>query len=350
MSKAAIRLAIPGDKMDWNAFVESGKVSCATPFHLWEWGEAVQDAHGHKPLRFIATCSNEIVGVLPLTFVRSALFGRSLISSAFAVGGGVLAVDNDVSEALAAAAIETGQDVSAGHIELRSQQAALETWTVKNNTHAGFKKPIDPDLEKRLASVPRKRRAELRKALALEEAGETCVRFNGDIKTFYDLYARSLRDLGTPVFSKTFASALLKYFDNKADITIVEAAGAPVAALLSFYFQGAVMPYYIGAVPEARDVRAFDLIYWRLMEHALDQGCSIFDFGRSKIGSPHQAYKKSWGFEAEPLEYQYRLLKGMSMPDVSPANAKFAFATAVWKKLPLPVANAVGPMLARHLP
>jgi len=345
-----VRGARFSERERWNAFVTSGASPAATFFHLWEWADAVEEAHGHAAHRFVAEVDGEIVGVLPLNDVRSILSGRSFISGAFAVGGGVAATSAAVADALATSAIDTARDAGAHMIEMRSETAAIAGWNAKTPTHETYRKAIVADEDARLQAIPRKRRAEVRKAIAMEASGDVRVRFDGSVETFYRLYARSLRSLGTPVFSRRFAETLAQKFSDRMCIALVEVRGEAVAALMSFYFRGAVMPYYIGASPQARAYRAFDLIYWRLMEQALSSECEIFDFGRSKIGSPHAAYKKSWGFEPVPLAYQYCCIRGERPVSADPASAKFRAASAVWKKLPLPLTNALGPLVARHLP
>jgi FemAB-related protein (PEP-CTERM system-associated) len=122
-----------------------------------------------------------------------------------------------------------------------------------------------------------------------------------------------------------------------------------LAALLSFYFKDQVMPYYGGAVPAARPSHAYDLLYWSLMRRAVGRGARVFDFGRSKVGSGAFDYKRFWGFEPTPLAYQYCLVRARTVPDVNPLNPKYRHMVAIWRRLPLPVANRLGPLLARQL-
>ena len=109
------------------------------------------------------------------------------------------------------------------------------------------------------------------------------------------------------------------------------------------------MPYFGGAVPAARPVHAYDLLYWSLMRRAVARGAAVFDFGRSKLGTGAFDYKRFWGFEPTPLEYQYHLVRAKAVPDVNPLNPKYSRVVAAWRRLPLPVANRLGPLLARQL-
>lgn len=346
-SSMIVEEALPSDEVAWMQFVEQS--GAASFFHHWGWGNVVEKAYGYKTIRLIARRDGAVVGVCPLVDVKSPIFGRSLISTAFTVGGGIGSSDPAAIEALAEAAIAAGQARNVQYVELRGREAKLAEWPTKDSTYAGFCKTLPQDEETRLKEIPRKRRAEVRKALKLYEEGRLTISFGRDVDVFHGIYAQSLRGLGTPVFSKKFVSAVMAEFSDKAEIAIVEGDGKPIAALLSFYFRDCVMPYYVGAIGAARPLKAFDFLYWRIMEQAASRGAPVFDFGRSKVGTPHFDYKKLWGFEPEPLAYQYALIKADAVPDVNPNNPKFKLVSETWKKLPLPFANFAGPILARHL-
>lgn len=331
----------------WDAYVAD--TPAAGFFHRWGWGEIARAAYGYEPLRLVAREGDRIVGILPLTDVRSPLLGRSLISSAFTVGGGVVADDADTAGALAAAAVDLGRERGARYVELRGDKAAFPDWETKSAVYARFCKAIPEDEAKNLAMIPRKRRAEIRKALAAAESGALEIRFDSDPDVFYALYARSMRDHGTPVFPKRFLREILRAFPEETEIAVVEQNGRPLAALLSFYFRDRIMPYYAGAAFDAYKHRALDYLYWMQMRRAARHGARLFDFGRSKVGSGAFDYKTYWGFASEPLDYQYALIDARATPNINPNNPKFAPAARAWRRLPLSVANFLGPLLARNL-
>ncbi|GAB4531594.1 MAG: FemAB family PEP-CTERM system-associated protein [Amphiplicatus sp.] len=329
----------------WDAFVE--RCPQATFFHRYGWGRAANAAYGYETCSLMALRSGRVVGVLPLTDVRNPLLGRALISTAFATGGGPAAEDDEAHVRLAEAAIATGRARRARYVELRGRPAGLDGWAVKSGVYAAFEGAIPADEAAHLSAIPRRRRAELRKALAAAGSGRLRARFDGDAGTFYRLYARSLRDHGTPVFPRRFLDALLAAFADCAEILTIEADGRPALSLLTFYFRERAIAYYVGATREARPLRAFDYAYWTQMRRAAARGARLFDFGRSRVGSGSYAYKTHWGFAPRPLDYQYALLDARRTPNVSPADPKFAAASAVWRRLPLALANAAGPALAR---
>lgn len=307
----------------------------ATPFHLTAWTRAVERGCGQRGRFLIAERSCQIVGVLPLTEVRSKFFGEALVSSGFAVGGGVL---GEGVEPLAAAACAIGCST----VELRGGPLPAE-WPRDDHSYLGFVRPLAEDDDSELLAVPRKQRAEVRKALANDLEVVTGGRALAE--EHYRIYAESVRNLGTPVFPRALFRAVLETMD--ADILTVRHGGRAVASVLSLYLNGTVFPYWGGGTEAARGLRANDRMYFALMSHARARGCTHFDFGRSKTGTGAAAFKKNWGFQGVPLRYA----KWSSGParEVNPLNPKYALMVRTWKKLPLPIANMVGPWISRGL-
>lgn len=343
----SIREAGEEDAARWDAYVETAPA--ATFFHLFGWRRVIARAYGHGAVYLMAERAGRIAGILPLIDVKSPIFGRNLISTAFTVGGGIVAGDSETQRALGEAAIEAGRRRRVSYVELRSQSAALDGWNVKDAVYAGFERALPACEDENLKAIPRKRRAEVRKAIDALNAGDLAYEFTGELGAFYSLYAHAMRDHGTPIFPRRFAVELMKEFGERVEMLQIRSGEEPVLALLSFYFRDRVMPYYFGAGPRSRECRAFDLSIWLQMRRGVERGAPLFDFGRSKYGTGSFDFKSYWGFEAKPLEYQYALINARETPNVSPTNPKFSAATAVWRKLPLPVANVAGPILARHI-
>jgi FemAB-related protein (PEP-CTERM system-associated) len=145
-------------------------------------------------------------------------------------------------------------------------------------------------------------------------------------------------------------AALLDALGDDADVLIVrDAQGRPVSGVLSFWFRDEVLPYYAGDVPAARDLAANDFKYWALMERACRRGCRVFDYGRSKQGTGSFDFKKNWGFVPEPLAYEHALVRAAAIPEHNPLNPRYRAFIAAWRRLPRPVANALGPFVVRGL-
>lgn len=339
--------ATEADAAAWDAYVELARD--ATFFHRFGWRNVIKRAYGYSSCYVMARRGGRIVGVLPMIDVKSALFGRNLISTAFTVGGGIAADDAEVCEALAEAAVDEGRRRRVKYVEFRSRSAVVEGWEVKNDVYAGFEAAFAADEAANLKEIPRRRRAEVRKGLDALAAGDLRYDFDDGARAFYPLYAQAMRDHGTPIFPQKFVTVLMEEFNGCADILIIRAEEEPVLALLSFHFRDRVMPYYFGARADARAHRAYDLAIWLQMRRGAARGARVFDFGRSKYGAGSFDYKAYWGFEPKPLEYQYKLIGARRAPNVNPDNPKFSAASAAWRRLPLAAANLAGPLLARHL-
>jgi FemAB-related protein (PEP-CTERM system-associated) len=342
-------LAQPDERARIDAFV-AGHPD-ATPFHRLEWLDAVAQGTGNRALALLAEREGQITACLPLNDVHSPIFGRVLASSGFAVGGGVLATDQADVAALLLAAQELAQRLSTPTIELRGGEVAddLPGWRIQSESHCGFVLPLAADDEAQLLSIPRKQRAEVRKGLeqALTVEIGTSPR---DRDAHYAVYAESVRNLGTPVFPRALFDAALDLFGDDADILTIRHDGKPVASVLSLYHRGAVMPYWGGGTWDARRLRANDRMYYELMLHARKaKACTHFDFGRSKTDSGAYHFKRNWGFEPEPLSYASWTASGQAERDANPNSAKHALQIAVWRRLPLSVANKLGPLIARGL-
>ena len=321
----------------------------ATPFHSPRWLAAVEEGTGNRALALVAERGREIVGYLPLSEVHSPIFGRLLASTGFAVGGGLLLADGADPQPVFAALEELGLRLSCPTAELRGGVLpdGRAGWRVRDDAHAGFVAPLAPDDEAQLLAIPRKQRAEVRKGLS-EALQVTVGRAQPDLDAHHACYAQSVRNLGTPVFPSALFARVLAHFPE-ADILTVWHDDAPVASVLSLYFRGAVMPYWGGGVRAARPLRANDRMYFELMRHARARGCSRFDFGRSKVGSGAFAFKRNWGFSPDPLRYAAWTAPGAPARDADPTSAGNSARIRLWQRLPLAVANRVGPLIARGL-
>ncbi|MEI6642216.1 MAG: FemAB family XrtA/PEP-CTERM system-associated protein [Novosphingobium sp.] len=341
-----VRLADPGDRGAIARFV--AEAEGATPFHRPEWLEAVTRAAGHPAHVLLAERGGSLSALLPCHAVHSPLFGRALVSSGFAVGGGVLG-DADAAPALLAAACELARRLSCPTLEVRGGVMPEDgAWHIKQDSHAGFVAPLAADDEAQLTWIPRKQRAEVRKGLANAMAVRT-GRGAEDRDLHYAVYAESVRNLGTPVFPRALFEAVLDAFGEDADILTVLHEGRAVASVLSLYHRGAVMPYWGGGVNAARGLRANDVMYYALMCHARARGCDRFDFGRSKTDTGAYHFKRNWGFAPQPLSYAVWTADGAAPRDVNPLSPRYKAKIALWQKLPLSLANRIGPLIAQGL-
>jgi FemAB-related protein (PEP-CTERM system-associated) len=327
----------------WDAFVLSRPD--ASFFHLSGWRRVMAKSFGHDCPYLISQHEGALRAVLPLTQIRSRLFGHFLVANGFCVGGGVLAADAAGLAEILEEAAALGRARGAGYIEMRDCAAAGPPWHTRDDLYAGFEGPIAPDEADNLKQIPRKQRAVVRKAM--QQGFE--IGIERAVRPFFDLYARTVRDHGTPVLPRRYFEALLSVFGESCEILTVRRDGRPISSVLSFYVRGRVLPYYTGSIPEARRTGANDMMYWALMRRAVERGCTIFDFGRSKIGTGPYSFKSNWGFAPRPIAHQYLLLNRDTLPNLNPTNPRYAPLIAAWRKLPLPVANAISPFISRSL-
>ena len=322
----------------------------ATPFHLPAWSIAVAKGCRQTAHCLVAERANgSIAGILPLTEVRSALFGRALVSVGFGVGGGILAEDAGAASVLAEAGWALAADLRCPTMELRGGPMPGAEWIIDDTTYLGFERALPTgDEEALLAAIPRKQRAEVRKGLANALDIRTGCH-DADLRAHYAIYAESVRNLGTPVFPARLFREIMREFGEAADVLVVSHQGMPVASVLSLYMNDTVFPYWGGGTAAARGLRANDLMYYALMRHAVQRGCTRFDFGRSKAGTGPAAFKKNWGFEGAALRYAKRTVDGQTPREINPMSPKYRMQVSLWRKLPLWLANRLGPPIARGL-
>ncbi len=313
----------------------------AEVFHRPQWSIAVERGCRARSHYLLAEDRHgAIAGILPLSEVRSPLFGSALVSTGFGVGGGIVARGDQAAEALATSAWELAQHLGCPSVELRGGHIP-EGWNRREGLYAGFARDLAADEAAILKSIPRKQRAEVRRAQGFEL--QTAIGTSAtDREMHYRVYSESVRNLGTPVFPRALFEAMLDAFGPDADILTISKDGTALASVLSFYFRGTAFPYWGGGTAAARGCRANDHMYFELMRHASARGCTRFDFGRSKLGTGAYAFKKNWGFDPHPLVYS---AKGL-VRETNPMSPKYRLQVALWKKLPLWLANRVGPPIA----
>jgi len=321
----------------------------ATPFHLTGWNVAVARACGQTAHCLIAEhADGTLAGVLPLTEIRSPLFGKALVSAGFAVDGGILTNRDAIADALAASAWALAERLGCPSLELRGGPAPGEGWIVDETTYLGFSRDLAKDDEAELLAIPRKQRADVRKSLDAD-LDIAIGSMPQDLAMHYAVFSESVRNLGTPVFPARLFREVAAELGEHADVVTVSKDGKPHASVFSLYLNGTVYPFWGGGTREARALKANDRLYYELMRHARGRGCTRYDFGRSKAGTGVAAFKKNWGFEGVPLRYAKRVAAGETPREMNPMSPKYRLQVAVWKKLPLWLANAMGPVIAKGL-
>ena len=327
----------------WDAFV--AQCPNATFFHRAGWERITREVFGHDTHFLWAEQGGAVVGVLPLAHVNSRLFGNALTSLPFAVYGGVASTSPEAAAALEAEADRLAQRLGVAHLELRHIERRHADWPLQD-LYVTFRKPILPKEDDNMLAIPRKQRAMVRKGIK----NGLSSHIDPDVDRFFALYADNVHRHGTPALSRRYFQALAEVFGPDVEVlTVCSPDSKPLSSVLSFYWRDEVLPYYAGDDWAAREAAANDFKYWELMRRACERGLQVFDYGRSKVGTGPYAFKKNWGFEPTPLHYEYRLYQRDSVPQNNPSNAKYRLMIEAWKRLPLPVANWLGPHIVRHL-
>lgn len=341
-----VKVLDPADEataLKWDRFV----IDCpsATFFHLSSWQGIIRDVFGHHVYFLYATDNVGICGVLPLAHVKSMLFGNALVALPFAVYGGVATSNSKAGLALEEEAQRLAGQLEVDHLEFRNIEKRHDDWPMQN-LYVTFRKEILPDIEANMLAIPRKQRAMVRKGIKNGLVSEV----DRDSQRFFALYADNVHRHGTPAMPKRYFDILLKVFGESCEVlTVCGPDGRPLSSVLSFYFRDEVLPYYAGDDESARHLAANDFKYWELMRRACERGLKVFDYGRSKHGTGSFAFKKNWGFEPQPLHYEYCLYKRDSIPQNNPSNAKYRLFIEAWRRMPLWLANRLGPHIVRNL-
>jgi FemAB-related protein (PEP-CTERM system-associated) len=329
----------------WDRYVRQTPGS--TFFHQLGWRWLVERVFGHRAHYLLARRGEWITGVLPRFELTSRLFGHSLVSIPFAIGGGIVADDADAEQLLLDQARDLAKDRGVDYLELRSEKPVSDELLTKD-LYVTFRADLMEGEEALLRRMDRKRRQMM---TYVSKAGfEHRVAGIEELPLFYDLFCQSMRHHGTPVYPRLFLREILDRHAADTNLFFVHHEGRPVAGVLNLMWQGTIMPFYAGADRNRRPRGVDDYLYLSILRWGREHGFHTFDFGRSKRGTGAHAFKSRWGMEEVPLAYQYHLVKSRELPNVSPANPKYQALIRVWQKLPLSVTRLLGPRIIRRIP
>lgn len=328
----------------WDAYV--ARHPLGTVDHLWGWRAVFRQVFGHDSEYLVARRDSAIVGVLPLVLFKSRLFGRSVVSLPMLNYGGLLTDSPEIAAPLVARAGEIARGFHASHVELR-HQIRLTGLPAKQH-RVSVRLPLPERSETLWHGLDRKVRNQVRKA---QKSGFT-VRWGGSeaVEDFYRVFSENMRDLGTPVYSRRLFSFVLTQFPERSRICIVSHDGRPVAGGFTLSLNGTTLVPWASSLKTYRQLCPNMLLYWSMIEQAIHQGARVFDFGRSSPDGGTLLFKTQWGGIPEPQFWEYLLLSATAIPDQGPTNGRFNMAIEMWKRLPLPIANATGPFIVRNIP
>lgn len=339
----AVKLLTPADHARWDEFV----LRCpqATFFHRAGWQELIETCFRHPTWFLYAERDGEVCGVLPLAQVKSPLFGNYMASLPFCVYGGVASEDAEAAAALEAEAERLAKAANVAYLEYRNVAPHHADWPCQD-LYVSFRMDLAADEAGRMRAIPSKRRNMIRKGMKAGLKSE----IDQDLDRLFPLYADNMHRHGTPPVSRRYLERVKDVFGDDAEILIItDAEGRPLSGMMSFFFRDETMPYYAGENLLARDSAANDFKYWELMNRAAARGCKVFDCGRSKQGTGSYFFKNSWGFQPVPLHYEYRLYQRDGIPQNNPNNPKYKLFIEGWRRMPIALANWLGPHIVRNL-
>lgn len=329
----------------WDSYLASRPE--ASLYHRYAWRDFFAGYFGKETEYLVALDSNDaITGVLPLVRLRSLLFGDFFVSLPFVNYGGVVANNTSIAEGLLNEAASLGRERNVSHIEFRhsSQDFDMACRTDK----VSMCLDLPDSVESLGASLGSKRRSQIKRPL--RENPE--VRFGSTelLDKFYAVFSRNMRDLGTPVYDRSMFQYLLDKFPTNTSVVSICIDNTPAAAAFLIFDDRRVEIPWASTVKEFNRISINMLLYWEVLKFAIETGHKVFDFGRSTIESGPYRFKKQWGAEPVPLRWHYWLGDNQAVPHMSPDNAKYRLAIGAWQRLPLTLANLIGPRIVKHLP
>ena len=314
--------------------------------HLYAWAERVVRKGGHSPFYLVARDGDDVYGILPLTQVRSRIFGNRMVSQASSNYGGPLTECPEALDALFEHAVRLATERGCESIEFRNIEPLpydLQRREDKMCMHL----PLKADPEDVWKKFKPKVRNQVRKA---EKSG--IVAESGDldmVREFYKVYTVRMHQLGTPPRSRKFICDVLTGFPDNSRIFVVRLDGKAVGAGLTIHYKGFVEIPLAATLTQYNKLCPNNLLYWTVMEYYCKAGAAMFDFGRCTVDSNTYRFKKQWGAEPVKLNYQYWTRPGHELSFLSPDNPKYRKKVEMWKKLPLWLTRLIGPYISRHL-
>ena len=333
------------DYKKWDEFVTGHPAG--SPFHLTAWKKTIEDSFGYRAHYLAAYDGVRIRGVLPIFEVENRVIGHALISTPFAVYGGVLADNTEAGQCLYDQAKSLANELGVDYVEFRNAFPEQCGGEPNVDRYVSFSQSLLPNADATLQALPKKTRNLVRKALRQPFRMRYRVR---DLCTFEDLYARNMRRLGTPCFPHRYFDHLVRNFGDMADVREVWLDDRPMAASLNFLFRKNMHIYYAAADTRFNELGPNTYMYFDHLCWAGANGYETFDFGRCKRGTGVFEFKRHWNTVMRKLPYEVVLVKRKELPNFSPANPRFRLAIKVWQRVPLAVTRVVGPQLIRLFP
>lgn len=327
-------------------FVEN--CDSSSVYHLPEWCGLINRVFKKETYYFYAESnSEEIIGVLPLIRLKSHIFGDYLVSMPYFNYGGAIANDATIENDLINIAANLAKEIGANHIEFRDSKIRSNQWPARTDK-VNMIMDLPGDIDSLGKNIGSKRRSQIKRSL--REGAEKLIGGHELIDEFYEVFSTNMRDLGTPVYGKNFFIEILKTFPDLTRIILIRIKGKAAASGFLIGYRNKM------EIPWASTKRQYNpysvnmLLYWEVLKYSIENDYKKFDFGRSTIDSGTYRFKKQWG--AKPIQsyWYYWLRDSQTMPNLTTSNPKYQLAIKIWQRLPLFIANYIGPKIVKNLP
>jgi len=312
------------------------------------WLTVLNRSMRYRPYCLEAVDGERTCGFLALADVKSMLFGRFLVSLPYLNYGGPVADDGDTAQILIDRAVTLADSLGVRYLELRHEQPTVHAALKHSRTD---KVHMRMDLPATVEQLGKDIGFRVRNRVKKGEKNGLTVEWGGQelMGDFYSVFSENMRDLGTPVYSRQLFTATLEQFPDRTELCVVRLGKLAVAAGLLLHGWGVTEVPSSSSLRSHRDTCANMRMFWHLLKRAVERGQDVFDFGRSSEDSPTMEFKKQWGASPSASEWQFYLRRG-KVGGMRKENPRYERMIRVWQRLPLSVANWLGPRIVRGIP
>jgi FemAB-related protein (PEP-CTERM system-associated) len=327
----------------------SDQYPASHPSYDGRWLKVLERGLKHRIFCLIARSpAGETLGILPLAFLSSPLFGRFLVSLSYVNSAGIRTDDPSVARRLIDEAVKLCEELDCRYLELR-QESPVEhpALTGMRTDKCLMRMPLPASVEELWDGLKSKVRSQVRKG----QRPKFDVQWGSldQLSGFYSVFSRNMRDLGTPVFGRSLFREILNEFGNDAEMCVIRDHGKPIAAALLTHGRDITEVPSASSLSSYRSSNVNMLMYWHLLARSVERGSRIFDFGRSTREGATFQFKKQWGAEPHQSTWQYHVRRG-SMDAMRPDQAGNRRLIEIWKRLPVWITRLAGPSIVRGIP
>ena len=329
----------------WDQYLENHPE--ANFYQRYGWKEINEKNFGHECFYQAVKQDGKLIGVFPVVFIKSRIFGKILCSMPFVNFGGICSDSDSITDLLLKESEQLSKRCQANYLEIRSIKKYSDE--LPGSLHKiSMTIDLDSDPDVLWSAFKSKHRTNIRRVY--KDNVHVKQGSHELLDSFYNLLSRSWKGLGTPIYRKNYFKHILDTFPDETRIFVAYQNDTPIATAFNGYYKNTVEGMWAGALPEHRSTQVNYVLYWEMIKDACEKGFKHYHLGRSTVDTGAEAFKKKWNAYSKQLYWQYILSNQSDIPQLNVSNPKFEIAIKVWKQLPLPVTTSIGPLLARSIP